>query len=183
MPNRYAYVDSRKQDTLDAGTTWNAVSCKASGPEVSGNYELDTSYYGIYIGGTRVTDSNRKDIRGDGSAKYYKKGEYGDSLDPYYFGNVRPTLVLNNMTFNGDIYHNDGTQKAQIYIDDDINIVLEGTNTLYNKSVADGIYITTGKYVHFYGSGTLNIAVTYNDCIAIKSKDATITMYQRAFIL
>ena len=78
------------------------------------------------------------------------------------------TLTLTN--YNSTDVISVGTETCQIYSDGDLNIVLEGTNTL-NLTSTYGIYVEGNLTIS--GSGTLNIANATNGIYATKNITVT----------
>lgn len=168
---------SQKWSNAADGTLYTG---KSELKNITGNVTLikgELTLYNIYIGNVRVNSGNKDDILGDGgSAKYYEKGSCTEGGTSY--GQYGAVLVLDNFEITEDEYHSDGKNKAQIYINEDTYIVLKGENNLYKKGHADGIYISSGKYIWFYGDGTLNIDTRAYDYDAIKGDDPAIFVHE-----
>ena len=144
----------------------------------SGSYAKDVTIevkkYNIWIAGRQVTAANRNDVYGDGTVKLYEKGEYTPTAldEKYDFGGTtfkyNYVLVLDNYKSTFPSFYENGDKSAQLYIDEDVYVVLKGENALYkgtwwdmeyNDMICHGIY-TGEDSIHFMGDGSL---VAYAD--------------------
>ena len=148
------------------------------------NYEQK---FNVWVAGQQITAKNKGDVLGDGTVRFYDKGQYVPLVVDMYYGYTNSNfknsrvLVLDNLNMTKDAYHSDGGDKAQIYIDEDIFVVLIGKNTLYNKSAADGIYVGSSS-VNFIGGGSLTADVSYNDRDGLCGREAWVFFEARTTV-
>lgn len=88
--------------------------------------------YGVWIGGTEINDENYQDVFGDQTVSYAPGSK---------------TLTLNGYTYSGS-----GYEKCALYAADDLNIVVQGTNSLTSED-AGGFGIYAAKTVTVTGDG------------------------------
>ena len=140
--------------------------CSAAGSYLS-EATVEPEGLNVWIGDVRVNARNKKDILGDGTVRFYEKGEYTGDED---IGKYSPVLVFNNFNMTANKYTlydtgtTDGTIKAQILINDDIYVVVKGENSLGGKySTAHGICLGSQNYISFYGDGKFTVDESYQD--------------------
>ena len=121
-------------------------------------------YYDVWLGSVRVSRGNRGDVLGDGgSVQFFEPGEYTpleiNSVYGTEFIRNYPVLVLDNFTMSKvlDDYHAEGPNRGQLYIGQDLAIVLKGENTFYRYGSASGISVAKGCWVSFHGTGSLTV--------------------------
>ncbi|MBQ6552625.1 MAG: dockerin type I repeat-containing protein [Clostridia bacterium] len=144
--------------------------------------------YNVWVSGTRINTFNASDVFLDGTVRFYDKGEYVPTeLDLEYgydeisFRYTR-VLVLDNYKAKDMYYREDDTRSAQLYIDDDIFVVLKGENTftngtygnyLYDGDACHGVYIGQ-DYVHFIGDGSLETYAGWCDRDGLYGEGASV---------
>ena len=130
---------------------------ETSEPDTYGvtTYTLIETPIDVWVGGRQITEVNAPDVFGDGTVSY----------DP-----TTKTLTLNGYTYSGA-----GYEKSAIYAAGDLNIVVEGTNSL-TSTAANGFGIYTGGSLAITGSGTvptLNVTAATSTGFAIKAAGAS----------
>jgi len=144
--------------------------------------------YNVWVSGTRINTFNASDVFLDGTVRFYDKGEYVPTeldleygFDEISFRYTR-VLVLDNYKAKDMYYHEDDTRSAQLYIDDDIIVVLKGENTftngtygnyLYDGDACHGVYIGQ-DYVHFIGDGSLETYAGWCDRDGLYGEGASV---------
>ena len=144
------------------------------------NVKIETVGYEVYINGIQIKASERTDVFGDGTVRFYDKGEYTPTeldlkygYDETWFKNTR-VLVLDNYKNNRFYQYPLGSENAaHLYIDDDIFVVLKGENVFFNRCECHGIYIDD-DYVHFIGDGSLKIDSSYYEYDALHGEDTCV---------
>ncbi|MBQ7647263.1 MAG: hypothetical protein IJS94_08350, partial [Clostridia bacterium] len=88
----------------------NGKGASHSGRSYWADFKLeDSDYYDVYIGHIRIGKKNRSDVLGDGgSVQYFEAGEYSATDFSFDYGAFRPTLVLENFSFNINDYYRYG---------------------------------------------------------------------------
>ncbi len=107
-----------------------------------------TTYYNIWLSNVQVTDANKDNITGGritaGTVSYNSDTN---------------TLILKDVTIGHAYFPGDNTYS--IYAEQDLKIVLEGTNRVtgesYNNNKSIGIYNATGE-LDISGDGSLNVS-------------------------
>lgn len=123
----------------------------------------------LYVGGVEVTAST-DDILGDGKASYDADAN---------------TLTLNGATLSG--YYEDYAYPVFIYAENDLNIVLEGSNKVeYEDETEHPRVIDVGGDLTISGNGSLTCGDSENDAFAgsgincsgdVKVQNATLNFY------
>lgn len=105
--------------------------------------------YGLYVGGVEVTDENKADILGNGTAVYNSEAN-------------KLTLNNANITEAYDFSSSNGWYAGICVIRSGLKILLEGSNSIkFSKDKAVYIYGIESDYdITFSGTGSLNIELT-----------------------
>ncbi len=141
---------------------------------------FEGQYMNVWVGETPVMSTNRLDVLGDGgSVQFYPDGsEYNSAFKGKY-------LVLDNAKINKAYYYGSRTttdgHRAVLYIDDDVNIYLKGDSFIDNSQGRyinyDGIFVTPGNYVNFYGDGKLSVTVYPYGSRAFAAPGCTVALH------
>lgn len=116
--------------------------------------------YGIWVGGTQVTSTNKENVLGDGTISYNAQTN---------------TLILNNanIQMSYETYH--GT--VAIYTTDNLTVI--GYGTVGNSNTRFGIYAEDEKNLTLNGdftiTGSLNGIYSYNNKLLIKGGNINVT--------
>lgn len=103
----------------------------------------DEDEYGLWVNGTAVTADNAEDVLGDGTVSYSADTE---------------TLTLNGAEI--DKTNTAGAYTSGIYAESDINIILNGNNSINvsDGQIAAGIH--ANGVIQISGTGSLDVAVS-----------------------
>lgn len=115
---------------------------------ISISYEAIVSLvkYPVYIGSTQVTNANKDDVLGS-----------NDTDGNISYNATTKTLTLNNTHLNSFAYFMDSENTtASIYADDDLNIVLIGTNSVEKMTYFTSYAIYVYGNLTVSGSGSLS---------------------------
>lgn len=146
------------------------LSTAAFAVEMVDNSEKASTAYGVYVNGVWLTDGS-----------YWKNGDvYEASGNEYnynaYFSDG--TLYLRNATITRTCLVDDWAETC-IYANGDLNIVLDGSNTISNRSAAHGICTHIGS-LSISGNGSLSINIPQGLAIIpegnINISDATVSV-------
>ena len=144
-------------------------------------YYINDQFRDIWIGSTHVGVKSKGDVLGDGgSVQLYEPGEYIPSNDDIAYGFKtsdfadKPVLVLNNFNLDRADYHPDENDPAQIYLGEDVFVLLQGNNSLYHMTDADGIHIGNERSLRFIGDGSLTADLDQCDYNALSGWGAKV---------
>ena len=173
----------------EACFAYNSVFTNSNCTAYAKDVTIEPLKYNVWVSGTRINSRNASDVFRDGTVYFYDKGEYVPTeLDLEYgfeenwFRYTR-VLVLDNYKAKDMYYHEDGNCSAQLYIDDDIFVVLKGENTFtngtywnyyYDNDACHGVYIGWEDTVHFVGDGSLETYARWCDWDGLYAESASI---------
>lgn len=168
-------IASPEGGTIINGKIWNSGV-------IASDVLIEADPYDVWVSGVRITPQNKSDVLGNGTVTFYDKGEYEPTwLDEEYgFDSFKYSrvLVLNNYNNNSSAHYpadylTENDAVGQIYIADDIYVVLQGENVLSSYAWSHGIYIDW-NYVHFIGDGSLKVNSCYNGFYGLYGDDCSL---------
>lgn len=166
--NCHAYWNGQQNTAKIAGSTANVKRFvfKVTVPQVA--------TYDYYIDGVQVTDGNKDDVLGDGTVRFYPKGEY--------YPNYNVILLEDfNIYENSGLgyYKYDKDKMAAMYFGDDTIVFLHGDNSILGDEAYDGI--VTGEYckLEINGKGMLYVDVGTENT-AVFAPGGIVTVSERA---
>ena len=153
VPGPDAYVRVAEGLDISAGSEESSAALRTA-EELNGDLdefgyvkiEVPCNLYPVYIGGVQITDANKADVFGDGTVSYAPAdGEHPALLT------LNGAEILSGTTTVGGI-------PAVLYVDEDIEVNVSGTNVLSSDAAAEEACGACFEHnVHFTGTGALGI--------------------------